>query len=368
MRRFGAETETALEEGGTGMGKERVRITDIAKELGLSAATVSNVIHGKTWKASAETVRRVQELIEKRGYVPSMAGILLAQNDSRILGVVIHDHEKYEGHVLEDGFIAASVNALSREMDRTGYFMMVKVTDKWDEIVRFASMWNMEGLVMIGFCEQDYQRLREAMHIPFVVYDGYFQEASGICNLIIDSRDGGRQMGTYLKRMGHERVLCISDNLVYMDAERIEGCQEAMGEGRVQILQVPMSREVRRQFYQDRMTEILTYTAVFAMSDYYALELIHDLQEQGVRVPDDISVAGFDDCLASRSSSPPLTTVRQDADMRARNALLALRTLKSGEEMCTTVRLPVSLVERKSVRDRTKGEDRWNERFWEKRM
>lgn len=158
------------------MGKERVRLSDIAEELGLSTATVSNVIHGKTKKASAETVRRVQELLEKKNYIPSMAAVLLAQNDSGIIGVVVNDHEKYETHVLEDGFVAASLNALSRECDRAGCFMMVKVTDRWNEIVRFASMWNMEGLILIGFCGQDYKRLRESMHIPFVVYDGYFRK------------------------------------------------------------------------------------------------------------------------------------------------------------------------------------------------
>ena len=88
---------------------ERVRISDIAEELGLSTATVSNVIHGKTGKVSPETVRRVQETLEKRRYIPSMAGILLAQNDSRIIGVVMNDHEKYQGHLLEDPFIAASL-------------------------------------------------------------------------------------------------------------------------------------------------------------------------------------------------------------------------------------------------------------------
>ena len=148
---------------GTAMADQRIRISDIAGELGLSTATVSNVIHGKTGKVSAETVKRVQELVEKRGYIPSMAGILLAQNDSRIIGIIVNNHEKYRGHVLEDGFICASLNALSREIDSAGYFMMVKVTAQWNEIVRFASMWNMEGLIILGFCEQDYRKLRESM-------------------------------------------------------------------------------------------------------------------------------------------------------------------------------------------------------------
>ena len=87
--------------------QERVRICDIAEELGLSTATVSNVIHGKTNKVSDETVQRVTALLEKRRYIPSMAGILLARNSSGIIGVFVNDHPKYEGHTLRDGFLAS---------------------------------------------------------------------------------------------------------------------------------------------------------------------------------------------------------------------------------------------------------------------
>ena len=97
------------------MEERRVRIRDIADELGLSTATVSNVLHGKTNKISDETVQRVQALLEERQYIPSMAGILLAQNSSKIIGVFINDHEKYEGRTLEDFFIASSLNYLSSE-------------------------------------------------------------------------------------------------------------------------------------------------------------------------------------------------------------------------------------------------------------
>ena len=68
----------------------------------MSTATVSNVIHGKTNKVSDETVQRVMALLEQRQYIPSMAGILLARNSSGIIGVFVHDHEKYEGRTLSD--------------------------------------------------------------------------------------------------------------------------------------------------------------------------------------------------------------------------------------------------------------------------
>lgn len=89
--------------------QERVRICDIAEELGLSTTIVSNVIHGKTNKVSDETVQRVTALLKKRRYIPSMAGILLARNSSGIIGVFVNDHPKYEGHTLRDGFLASAL-------------------------------------------------------------------------------------------------------------------------------------------------------------------------------------------------------------------------------------------------------------------
>lgn len=328
---------------------ERVRIADIAEELGLSTATVSNVIHGKTKKISDETVRRVQELLEERQYIPSMAGILLAQNDSRIIGVVVNNHEKYEGHALEDGFISSSLSALETEIQRSGCFMMVKVTDRWEEITRFASMWNMNGLVLIGFCDSDYGKLRENMHIPFVVYDGYLCGAKRISNITVDNRDGGLQMGNYLKSMGHRRVLCISDNDVCVDLERYQGLCAAFPGEEPRLMIVPMVRGERHRFYEETLAEIRSYTAIFAVSDAHAIELIFFLQEHGIRVPEDISVAGFDDSPAAAWFGKGLTTVRQDAAARAGLAMRLLSELKEQKEEGQTCVLPVALVERGSV-------------------
>ncbi|MDO4328754.1 MAG: LacI family DNA-binding transcriptional regulator [Lachnospiraceae bacterium] len=331
-----------------GADSQRTRIVDIAEELGVSTATVSNVIHGKTKKISDETVRRVQELLEARSYIPSMAGILLAQNNSRIIGVVVNDHEKYESRALEDAFIASSLNALSAEIEKAGYFMMVKVTKLWDEIVRFASMWNLEGMVIIGFCEQDYKKLRESMHIPFVVYDGYFQEPGRICNLSIDNFDGGRQLGEYLKALGHQRALCISDNDICVDLERYQGFRAAFGE-RADFLQIPMAERERRLFYQEKLEWIRQYTAVFVVSDYYAVELMQFLQAQGIRIPEEMAIAGFDDCPICRMVYPPLTTIRQDGARRAQLAVSMLQELKAGNGEGSSITLPVTLVVRQST-------------------
>lgn len=330
--------------------ENRVRISDIAEELGLSTATVSYVIHGKTEKVSERTAQRVMALLEERGYLPSVAETLLGRNPSKIVGVVVHDHEKYEAHVLEDSFIASALNALSAETAKNGLQMMVKKTADLEEIILFSTMWNLEGLVLIGFCAQDYGHLREHMRIPFVVYDGCGITADRICCVNIDDHKGGFLVGDYFRRGGHKRVLCISDNDIDMDHERWLGFLEGFGTVGAELLLIPMQREERKAFYLKMLPKIRQNTAVFAVSDYYAADLMHFLSGQGISVPSEISVAGFDDTPLSGMIFPSLTTVRQDVVLRAELAIEKLRQLRSGQNTEVSVTIPVTFIERESTR------------------
>lgn len=327
----------------------RIRISDIAEELGLSTATVSNVIHGKTNKVSDETVKRVQALLEQRQYIPSMAGILLAQNSSKIIGVFVNDHEKYEGHTLDDTFISSSLNALSTEIEKRGQFMMVKKAKRPEEVLKFASMWNMEGLVMMGFCDQDYMYLRSHMRIPFVVYDGNCENPQGIATITIDNFGGGFQVGSLFREKGHTRVICLSDNETGVDLERIKGFCDGFGTGTVEVMVVPMRKADRRQQYREQLERFRGATAVFAVSDYYAIDLMQFLGENGFSVPRDIAVAGFDGTPLSELVFPALTTVRQDNALRAQTAMEKLDALREGRETSPSVMLPVTLLERAST-------------------
>ena len=325
-----------------------IRIADIAEELGVSTATVSNVIHGKTAKVSEVTIAKVQETLEKRGYIPNMAGILLAQNSSKIIGIFVNDHEKYEGHTLEDAFIASSLNHLSDEIERNGFFMMVKKAKTADDVIKFASMWNMDGIVIIGFCHQDYSYLRNHMRIPFVIYDGYCNNPERIANITIDNFDGGRQMGEYFRQKRFGLTLILSDNEMGVDKERIEGFISAYGEDNCRKLMLPMHKDKRMQFYDEHMDDFKEADAVFAVSDAYAAEIMRVLKDNGLRVPEDIAVAGFDDNPICEMVSPTLTTVKQDGALRAKVAIEKLIELKSSGSSDTLINLPVSLVIRQS--------------------
>ena len=334
------------------MAQNRVRIIDVADALGLSTATVSKVIHGKTEKISDETVKRVQQELERSGYIPNMAGILLARNNSRIIGVVVNDNVKYEGRVLEDGFVMSSLNALSHEVNKKGDFLMIKTTADIREIPVFASMWNMDGLILMGFCEADYEQLRNQMRISFVVYDGYFEKCSKVVNLVIDHYDGGYQAGRYFRELGHKKALCISDNYICMDKERIDGFCKAFQPGETMVWQIPNNEKNRRIFYQKRLNDLVrsNVSAVFAVSDFYALEFMHFLQAKDIRIPEDIQIIGFDDNMASRESNPTLTTIHQDASLRAETAIECLEAMRDGLDYEAGIVLPVKLVKRESTR------------------
>lgn len=329
------------------MEEQRVTISDIAEELGVSTATVSNVLHGKTGKISEATAQRVMEHLEQRGYIPNMAGILMARNSSKIVGIFLNDHEKYEGHTLDDVFIASSLNFLSKELEKNSRFMMVKTAHDPKEILTFASMWNMEGVVVIGFCKSDYQYLRSHMRIPFVVYDGQCDTPERFVNITIDNFDGGRQVGEHFRRLGHERALCIADNDVGVDRLRFLGFREGFGAG--ELLTVPMQKLERRRFYRAHLQTLRAVTAIFSVSDHYAVDLMGFLAENGIAVPQTLSIAGFDDIPMCEAVFPTLTTVQQDGALRAKIAVETLQRLSRGEAVETEICLPVTLVERGST-------------------
>ena len=160
----------------------------------------------------------------------------------------------------------------------------------------------MEGLILMGFCEADYEKLRNQMRISFVVYDGYFEKCSKVVNLVINHYDGGYQAGKYLRELGHKKALCIADNFICMDKERIEGFRKGFESGETLRWEIPRTEKERMSFYDDTYTQLLksNVTAVFAVSDFYALEFMRFLQGKNIRIPEDIQIIGFDDNMAGR--------------------------------------------------------------------
>ena len=183
-------------------------------------------------------------------------------------------------------------------------------------------------------------------------YDGYFEKCSKVVNLVIDHYDGGYQAGKYLKELGHKKALCLADNFICMDKERIEGFRKAFEHGETYRWEIPKTEKERMRFYEDNYMQLLksNVTAVFAVSDFYALEFMRFLQGKNIQIPEDIQIIGFDDNMASRESNPSLTTIHQEANLRAKAAIECLEAMRDGAEYKTEIVLPVDLVKRESTR------------------
>lgn len=333
----------------------RITIKDIAEELGVSTATVSNVIHGKTKKISDKTVAKVQEKLEESGYIPNMAAVLLAQNTSKIVCVILSDDISYEGKMIEDPFVSGMLNYLSKELSKNGYFMMLKEEADVNQIVRYASMWNMAGLILIGYCAVDYEKLREKMHIPFVVVDAYRDDMKKYSDVGIDNIHGGYLAGKHLLEMGHTKIMYMANVDEDCDHDRYLGLTGAYMEKGLEYnpkdykLLNPIKEE-RRKRYEEIYKELENYTAAFLASDVLAIEFMNFLQDKGLSIPDDFSIMGFDDIPLAACVRPALTTVSQNLQERSEKAVQLLMELIDGMTTGRQELLQLQLVERDSVK------------------
>lgn len=333
----------------------RITIKDIAEELGVSTATVSNVIHGKTKKISDKTVAKVQEKLEESGYIPNMAAVLLAQNTSKIVCVILSDDVSYEGKMIEDPFVSGMLNYLSKELSQNGYFMMLKEEADVNQIVRYASMWNMAGLILIGYCAVDYEKLRERMHIPFVVVDAYRDDMNKYSDVGIDNIHGGYLAGKYLLDMGHTKILYMAITDEDCDHDRYLGLTGAYIEKNLpysiedfKILGPFKEERVRR--YEEIYTKLDNYTAAFLASDVLAIEFMNFLQDKGLNIPEDFSIVGFDNIPLASCVRPGLTTIAQNLQERSEKAVQLLMELIEGTTVGRQELLPLILIERGSVK------------------
>ena len=113
---------------------------------------------------------------------------------------------------------------------------------------------------------------------------------------------------------------------------------------------MPENRELRKAWLEDNLEELKSRDVLFFASDFYALEAIHFLQDKGIEIPRDVSVAGFDDSPYAEICRPEITTVRQNIMKKGQEAVKRLTSLIQGEEFKGQERLPVEVVIRDSVK------------------
>ncbi len=337
-----------------------IRIKDIADRAGVSPTTVSNVIHGKTGRVSKETIEKINRILEEMEYVPSISARMLANNSSGLIGVALGFAKKGNAFSFEDPFVSAMLGNLEYQIREHGYHMMLVARHEQGDIMQQALGWNFDGMIAMALSEKEIAELSGRLGKPLVTIDQYLPPELGVRSITMDDRGGAYQMGKYLIEKGHKKFLFLSDCNIGVDYHRWLGVRQAMEEAGIadsesRHVVIPWDPKKREEVYEEMLPFFQKQTALFFSSDYYALEASNFLQNKGVRVPEDISIAGFDDVTYATLARPKLTTVHQMVDEKARRAVEVLMHLIKNEPVQQDIPpLPTVLVERESVRDLTK--------------
>lgn len=337
-----------------------IRIKDIADRAGVSPTTVSNVIHGKTGRVSKATVEKINRILKEMEYVPSISARMLANNSSGLIGVALGFMKKGNASSFEDPFVSAMLGNLEYQIREHGYYMMLVARHEQDDIMQQALGWNFDGVIAMALKEKEIAELSERLGKPLVTIDQYLPPELGVRSITMDDRGGAYQMSQYLIGKGHKKFLFLSDCDLGVDHYRWLGVRQAMEEAGIEDFEsrhivIPWNPEQREKAYEEMLPFFKKQTALFFSSDYYALEASNFLQNRRIKVPEEISIAGFDDVTYATLARPKLTTVHQMVDGKARRAVEVLMHLIQDEPVQKDIPpLPTTLVERESVRDLTK--------------
>lgn len=335
-----------------------ITIKEIAEKAGVSPTTVSNVLNGRLGKVSPATLEKVQKILKEENYAPNMGAIMLAHNNSRIIGVILFIHPRDNETVLEDPFTSTIIGALEHEIRESGYYMMLHTTCDEQDVLRLAATWKLDGLVLIWVPDEVSSKIAKNVDTPQVFIDCYFFNDDAIYhNIGLDDYEGGFQVTQYLLSLGHTEIAFLANDTSVQgsDIVRFRGCRDAFAQENL-ILGVdrfvPLSKEIKeRECVYDKMISTKSkITALVFSSDYYAVEAMLYFQERGVQIPEELSVTGFDNNIFGRLIRPQLTSVHQDAYLKGKLAVeMLMKLIKKEPVEEPQVRLPITLKIRDSV-------------------
>jgi DNA-binding LacI/PurR family transcriptional regulator len=331
-------------------------IKDIAQAVGVSCTTVSNVIHGKTGRVSAETITLINEAIDKLGYVPNMSARALVSSSSKVIGMISHLTSNKKESIVEDPFHSAFIGSIEKTLRENGYYLMLRTVETTSDLMNFLHNWNVDGLFCTGVFQDEFFEALTSLKIPVVLIDSYVSHPN-ICNVGLEDYDGGYTATRYLIDKGHKDIAFASPTIkekgvVY---ERFLGYKNALKEA-----SIPFRKSLIFEQELDTSTTVelgkqlairKDITAVFATADILAAGIMAGLRQAGKMIPEDISVMGFDDINLCQLTSPMLTTIHQDAPLKGKLAVYFLMDKLDNKPLPNNeVILPIHLVERESVK------------------
>ncbi|MFZ0248668.1 MAG: LacI family DNA-binding transcriptional regulator [Acidimicrobiales bacterium] len=321
-------------------------MADVAAQAGVSVMTVSRVLNGFTG-VTDETRQRVEEAVTSLGYHANTAARVLAGGSSRTLGVMAVETEQFGPSRMLFG-----IEAAAREAGHALSFVTLSRSgnDMASTLHRLRAS-HVQGVIVVA----PVRRVVEAAtqidgDLPLVVVGG--DPAIGAPTVTIDQVEGARLATRHLLDLGHRMVHHVTGPQTWIDATaRMRGWSDAHRTYPAQRGRSVAGDWTARRGYEagQRLARDADVTAVFAANDQTALGVIRGLHDAGRRVPEDVSVVGFDDTPESGFFLPPLTTIRQDFDEVGRRSVELLLSLADGDPVDRHVVVPAELVVREST-------------------
>lgn len=331
------------------MGERPPAMSDVAALAGVSHQTVSRVLNDHP-SVRPETRARVLEAIATLGYRRNTAARALVTRRSDTIGVITSAADLF-------GPISTLIAVEHAAREHGLYVSVASVADFTADAMRRAFEHFMDqgvdGMVVIAAGDDALEAARTFdAPVPVVVVGPSDLPAGPLHPVAVDHYRGARQATRHLLDLGHTDVWHLAGPQDWVDGrERLRGWRDEMLEaGFTPREPIPgdWSAERGYQVGRELVADPHRPTAVFAANDLLALGVVHACSEAGLRVPEDLSVVGFDDIAGAAHFSPPLTTVRQEFGTLGRACLRQLRALLGGESVQPEAIEP-SLVVRQST-------------------
>ncbi|MEY0231757.1 substrate-binding domain-containing protein [Providencia manganoxydans] len=327
-------------------------IKDVAREAGVSVATVSRVIN-QSPKASKASIACVKSAMDKLGYRPNAAARALVSQSSDTIGVLVND--------VSDPFFGTMVKAVDAVAHKNGKHILIcngyHTAQEERQSIELLINNRCDGLVIHSKALSDNELIEFAEEVPcMVLINRHIDAIAGRC-ISLNNYKGAYIATEHLIRHGHTKIAYISSNHNIEDVEqRLQGYRDALKQHAITLSDsyieygVPYG-EGGEQAMTNLLTKSLEITAVVSYNDFMAAGALAVLDENNILSPEQISVIGFDDVLIARYIHPRLTTIRYPIQMMAETATeLSLSLARQAPMKASGLVYSPTLVQRHSVR------------------
>lgn len=327
-------------------GPGRVKMADVARAAGVSIATVSKVVNGR-YGVSRATDAHVRTIIEDLGYQTSLGARSLRSLTTGVIGVLVAEFEPFSAELLK---------GVSEAIGATDYDLIAFAGGRQNSAVGWEhrSLGRLAGSLIDGAILVTPTVVDAGSDFPVVAVDPHTGPSS-VPTVESDNLAGARLATEHLLRLGHRRIAFLGGRPELESARlREEGFRAAMAAAGVEVVESLVAiGGYRSETAEAPARELLGRpdrpTAVFAANDLSAIRTMTVAAELGLRVPDDVSVVGFDNVPESALTTPTLTTIDQSLHAMGAVALdLLLAVIEGRAATAEHVRLPTTMVERTS--------------------